>query len=88
MVPSLVGVEVIVAYKIALIAGVAIVGPNPDLPLPLRGVIGAQSPVAGTAVWSADEVTVLLRPTPDRAPTSAHPGWPSRKAATAVGRVG
>jgi len=61
LVPRLVGMEVVSAYRIALISGVALRGPDPQGVLPLRGVIGDQQPTAGTSVWSGDPVTISLQ---------------------------
>jgi hypothetical protein len=55
--------EVVPAYRIALISGVALCGQDPQQVLPLRGVISDQQPTAGTSVWSGDSVTVSLQAT-------------------------
>ncbi len=74
VVPKLIGMEIIPAYKTALVAGVGIRGHDPGKPLPLRGVIITQEPGAGTSVWSGDLVTISLQPsTAERVgPSSAH----------------
>jgi len=62
LVPRLVGLELAPAYRIALLSGIALCGPDPEQVLPLRGVISNQQPTAGTTVWSGDPVTVSLTP--------------------------
>jgi hypothetical protein len=78
VVPELIGMEIIPAYRMALIAGVALRGRDPGPPLPLRGVITAQQPGAGTLVWSGDSVTISLQPSPTEgaapSPAARRPG--------------
>ncbi len=54
LVPRLVGMEVVAAYRTALISGVDLCGPDPEQVLPLRAVISDQQPTAGTSAWSGD----------------------------------
>lgn len=65
LVPAFVGLEVAQAHELALSARVAVVGSDPDRPLPSTGIITAQRPRAGTQVLPGDAVTVWIRPEPD-----------------------
>lgn len=58
LVPALVGLDIADAHELALTARVAVVGEDPDVPLPLSGVVTAQQPGAGTQVLPGDPVMI------------------------------
>ncbi len=72
----LIGMQIIPAYRVALISGVAISGPDPDVAPPLHEVIHAQQPAAGTAAWSGDTVTVFT--TAATQPENSSPARPGQ----------
>jgi hypothetical protein len=64
LVPALVGLNVSDAHALAMSAGVAVVGEDPDATLPTTGVVIDQHPLAGIRVPAGDPVTVRLRADP------------------------
>ncbi len=67
-VPSFVGMNVVAAYRMALLAGVTIVDHDPAAVLGLSGVISRQRPAAGSVIGPDDDVALWLqRGTEDRA---------------------
>lgn len=60
LVPALVGLDIADAHELALAARVAVVSEDPDVSLPLSGVVSAQQPGAGTQVLPGDPVTVRV----------------------------
>lgn len=60
LVPALVGLDSGEAQQLALEAGVAVVGPDPDTVLPAIGVVVEQRPGAGIQVRPGDSVTVWI----------------------------
>jgi beta-lactam-binding protein with PASTA domain len=60
LVPALVGLDIADAHELALTARVAVVGEDPDVPLPLSGVVTAQEPGAGTQVYPGDPVMIRV----------------------------
>jgi beta-lactam-binding protein with PASTA domain len=63
-VPSLCGVDIVVAHRLALAAGVGLRGPRSDSPLPLSGVVRAQDPPVGSVLGAGDDVTLWIDPYP------------------------
>lgn len=60
LVPALVGLDCAEAKELALVARVAIVGPDPEHSLPADGVVIGQKPMAGTQVRPGDRVIVWI----------------------------
>ncbi|WP_219417042.1 PASTA domain-containing protein [Pseudonocardia nigra] len=60
LVPALVGLDVAQAHELAMSARVAVVGPDPDITLPLDGVVTGQQPLAGIEIPAGDPVTVWV----------------------------
>jgi hypothetical protein len=59
-VPALVGLAVAEAHELAMSARLAVVGPDPDVTLPLDGLVTAQAPLAGNEIPAGDPVTVWV----------------------------
>jgi beta-lactam-binding protein with PASTA domain len=60
-VPSFVGMNVVAAYRTALLAGVTIVDHDPAAVLGLSGVICRQRPAAGSVIGPGDDVALWLQ---------------------------
>jgi hypothetical protein len=60
LVPALVGLEVSDAHALAFEARVVVVTADPDEPLPVTGVVTAQTPSAGTRVAPAHPVAIAV----------------------------
>jgi beta-lactam-binding protein with PASTA domain len=81
LVPALVGLEVSEAHERAFDARLVAVAVDPVAPLPVSGVVTAQSPAAGTRVDPGDSVEIVVDSGPDDgggggggAPLAPHPG--------------